>query len=537
MKNLHTLHHFAAAAIFAMSLPVVAAIQLSPVVTVGITTPTFVVHAGDVSNRLFIVQQNGIVLVLHPSASLSSQFLDIRSKVLAGGERGLLGLAFHPQYASNGRFFVYYTRAGDGAIVIAEYGVSGNPDVANVAEKILLTIPHPTNANHNGGMIAFGGDGYLYIGVGDGGSANDPPNNAQNINALLGKILRIDVDRSDPAAGTPYAAPLDNPYVGIDGRDEIYSIGWRNPWRFSFDRLTKQQWVADVGQGTREEVDTPVVKGANYGWRTYEGTACTNNNPGQCDAIRFIPPVFEYLHTAGRCSITGGYVYRGTRNTVFPGTYIYGDYCTGEIFGWDGSTQTLLLDTNLAISSFGEDEEGELYVVDLNGAIWKIDGVGNTIARVIEYYHPAFNHYFITANRDEIAMLDNATFSGWVRTGLYFNVYSSSVTATVPVCRFFSTAFAPKSSHFYTSDARECSIVKSNPDWQFEGEVFNIALPAFDTDECPFGSLQIFRLYNNGDGGAPNHRYTTEGFIRDSMLDQGWIPEGAGVGVIGCAPL
>ena len=163
--------------------------------------------------------------------------------------------------------------------------------------------------------------------------------------------------------------------------------------------------------------------------------------------------------------------------------------------------------------------------------------MGNAIGRAIEYYHPAFNHYFISANRDEIAMLDNGTFSGWVRTGLYFNVYASNVTAAVPVCRFFSTAFGPKSSHFYTSDAPECAIVKGNPNWQFEGEVFNIAPPFHDSDECPLGSLQIYRMYNDGEGGAPNHRYTVERSVRDSMHSQGWLPEGVGAGVIGCAPL
>src|SRR6185369_7462661 len=168
---------------------------------------------------------------------------------------------------------VHYTRH-DATNVVAEYRVSADPNGAKATGATLHRISHPINANHNGGMLAFGPDGYLYIGVGDGGSANDPPGNAQNINVLLGKILRIDVDRPDPAAGTSYSSPPDNPYVGVAGRDEIFSIGWRNPWRFSFDRLTRQQWVADVGQNAREEVDTPVVKGANYGWRTYEGTAC-----------------------------------------------------------------------------------------------------------------------------------------------------------------------------------------------------------------------------------------------------------------------
>src|SRR4029079_11192655 len=199
-------------------------------------SPVFVTHAGDGSNRLFIVEQGGVVRVAQPGTRTGSVFLDIRAKVTAGGEQGLLGLAFHPGYAANGRFFVYYTRSGDGSIVVSAFTVSGNPNVANAAETILLTIPHSEFPNHNGGMMAFGPDGYLYMGVGDGGSGNDPPNNAQNINVLLGKILRIDVDHPDPVAQTLYSAPSGNPFRGATaGRDEIFALGMRNPWRFSFD--------------------------------------------------------------------------------------------------------------------------------------------------------------------------------------------------------------------------------------------------------------------------------------------------------------
>jgi hypothetical protein len=189
---------------------------------------------------------------------------------------------------------------------------------------------------------------------------------------LLGKILRIDIDHADPIALTPYSSPSDNPYVGMPGRDEIFSIGWRNPWRFSFDRSTHQQWVGDVGQGSREEVDTPIAKGGNYGWRVYEGTSCTNNDPTLCNPANYIFPIFEYAHSGSRCSITGGYVYRGTQGTLPPGTYVYGDYCTGEIFAWNGVSQSLLLDTAFNISSFGEDERGELYVVNLGGSVSRI---------------------------------------------------------------------------------------------------------------------------------------------------------------------
>ncbi|MEO8133369.1 MAG: PQQ-dependent sugar dehydrogenase [Betaproteobacteria bacterium] len=369
-----------------MSAPLLAAIGLTPVVSSGLSSPVFVDNAGDGSNRLFIVEQSGAIKVLQPGASVPTVFLNISSKITFSGERGLLGLAFHPNYATNGRFFVFYTGTGDGALVIAEYRVSADPNVASTAEAVLLTIPHPNNANHNGGMLAFGPDGYLYIGVGDGGSGNDPPNNAQNINMLLGKILRIDVDNSNPGNQTLYSSPADNPYFGtIPGRDEIFSIGWRNPWRFSFDRSPPHaQWVADVGQGAREEVDTPIVKGGNYGWRVYEGSICTGLDASLCNPANYLPPVFDYTHSGGRCSITGGYVYRGARGALPLGNYVFGDYCTGEIFAWDGSTQTLLLDTALSISSFGEDEQGELYVVNLGGSVSRINTLdpGNTFLDV-----------------------------------------------------------------------------------------------------------------------------------------------------------
>ncbi len=361
----------------AFSLPLLAQrSRLAPLRLVslvsGLTSPTFVTHAGDGSNRLFITEQRGLVRVWHPSRPTPTVFLDVRARVLAGGERGLLGLAFHPLYQSNGRLFLSYTRTGDGAIVVAAYDVSADPDIAVPTESVVLTIPHPTFGNPNGGMLAFGPGGYLFVGVGDGGAANDPPNNAQNINVLLGKILRIDVDHRDAAAHTPYSSPTGNPFVGRAGLDEIYAIGLRNPWRFSFDRVSGQQWVADVGQGAREEVNTPIVEGGNYGWRIYEGTACTNIDDTLCRTGNYIAPQFDYSHGNGRCSITGGYVYRGPLSTFSPGTYVYGDFCSGEIFAWNGRQQRILLDTDLDIASFGEDEEGELHVVDLGGVVGKL---------------------------------------------------------------------------------------------------------------------------------------------------------------------
>lgn len=357
----------------------IAPIRLLPYITSGLSSPLFVANAGDGTNRLFILQQGGVIRVVQPGSTASTVFLNISSRVSPPpfGERGLLGLAFHPDFENNRRFFVYYTRAGDGAIQIAEYQASiADPNIAETTEKIIISIPHPTFGNHNGGTVAFGPDGYLYAGPGDGGSGNDPNDNAQNINQLLGKIIRLDINNVSAQQIPQYNIPPDNPYFGIPGADEIYAIGMRNPYRFSFDRGgTGQLWAADVGQGSIEEVDI-ITLGGNYGWRVYEGTNCTGLDPTKCSngtaPIQHIPPIFQYGHTNGRCSVTGGYVYRGSQNNLPQGSYIYGDYCSGEIFLWHNGTQNLLLDTTRNIVGFGEDEIGELYMIGQGGTIERI---------------------------------------------------------------------------------------------------------------------------------------------------------------------
>jgi hypothetical protein len=364
-----------AIALLGLPAPLLAQFQLTPVAT-NLSNPVFAGNAGDGSQRLFIVEQDGIILVLQSGQSTPTIFLDIRTRIAAEGEQGLLGLAFHPQYAKNGRFFVFYTRVGDGAIVIAEYRLSADSNIADATEQVLLTIPHPIHTNHNGGMLAFGFDGYLYVGVGDGGGGNDEPNNAQNIDLLLGKILRVDIDR--PGPGTLYSSPPDNPFVNRPGRDEIFAFGFRNPWRFSFDRTTGEPWVGDVGQDEREEIDRSLVNGGNYGWRIYEGFRCTNLGPALCNPSDYVDPVFDYSHTRGRCSVTGGYVYRGWRGTLPAGVYVYGDFCSGEIFSTNGDTHAVLLYTATNISSFGEDEQGELYVVDRGGTVSRIESMPAT---------------------------------------------------------------------------------------------------------------------------------------------------------------
>ena len=345
-------------------------ITLQPFISSGLNQPVFLTNAHDGTDRRFIVEQPGRISVMRSGSSTRTVFLDITARVLCCGERGLLGLAFHPQFAANRRFFVDYTRRPDGATVIAEYQVSpSNPDVALTSETVLLMIPQPYE-NHNGGMVEFGPDGYLYIGMGDGGSGNDPQNRAQNPDELLGKILRIDVDA--PAGGLPYSSPPNNPFVNRSGRDEIFALGLRNPWRFSFDRATGQLYAGDVGQSAREEIDV-VTLGGNYGWRVVEGTLCTNLGPASCSTPGFIAPITEYVNgSAGRCSVTGGYVYRGSQQALPYGAYVFGDYCTGEIFMYNAGVQSRLVDTTLNITSFGEDEAGEIYVVGQGGSVFRI---------------------------------------------------------------------------------------------------------------------------------------------------------------------
>jgi len=324
-------------------------------------------HAGD--ERMFIVQQSGQIKILNPDGSINATpFLNISSIISSGGERGLLGLAFAPDYETSGRFYVDYTNTA-GNTVIARYTVSDNPDVANTDGTILLTIDQPFS-NHNGGNIKFGPDGYLWIAMGDGGSGGDPNGNGQNINALLGKILRIDV------SGDTYTSPPDNPFAGTDGADEIWSYGVRNPWKFSFDKETGDVWIADVGQSAIEEINhKPSTEGGlNYGWRCYEGNN-TYNTSGCASSDTMTFPVATYSHSGGRCSITGGYIYRGEMYPNLTGTYFYADYCSGEIgvFALGQPAEFVTEIPGTFITTFGEDVNGELYVAG-SGKIYKIIG-------------------------------------------------------------------------------------------------------------------------------------------------------------------
>ncbi len=362
--------------------PSAAQVKLTAVAS-GLSSPVFVTSPNDGTNRLFIVQKTGSIRIVQNGSLLPGAFFDISHWVTKGSEQGLLGLAFHPSFKTNRKFYVDYTDL-HGNTVVREYRASPtNPDhVASTSGRTILTIRQPY-ANHNGGMIAFGPDGYLYIGTGDGGSGGDPGNRAQSLNSLLGKILRIDINHT--STGRQYRVPSTNPYVGRAGLDEIWQRGLRNPWRFSFDSLQGNLWIGDVGQNRYEEVDRAVKstygpgRGYNWGWRMMEGFHCYNPSTG-CSAGKRMP-LLEYSHaTNGRCAITGGYVYRGTAIPSLRGWYVFGDYCSGEVLAVSNVASTRPVPVTLfgtgsgrQVSAFGQDTAGNLYVVDLRGTVSRID--------------------------------------------------------------------------------------------------------------------------------------------------------------------
>lgn len=336
-------------------------------VVANLTQPVHIAHAGDGSQRLFIVEQPGRIRIFEDGVLLEASFLDIVDRVSCCGERGLLSVAFPPEYTQAGHFYVNYTNLL-GSTHISRFQVTANPNLADPAsEEVLLVVEQPY-ANHNGGQLAFGPDGYLYAGMGDGGSAGDPLNHAQNPGSLLGKMLRLDVE----SGISPYAIPAGNPYTQTAGyRGEIWAMGLRNPWRFSFDQLTGDLYTADVGQALWEEINyqpADSAGGENYGWRLMEGSHCYD--PLNCDPTGLALPVAEYAHADGNCSITGGFVYRGALYPRMAGVYFSGDYCTGSIWGlrpageaWEYALLTQA-PFDGRIASFGEDEAGSIYVTN-----------------------------------------------------------------------------------------------------------------------------------------------------------------------------
>lgn len=339
----------------------------------GFVSPVEITNAGD--SRLFVVQKGGLIRILNADGTVNATpFLNLSSLVTTNSERGLLGLAFHPNYATNGYFFVNYTNLA-GNTVIARYTVSAaNPNIANTNETVLMTITQPFS-NHNGGTLKFGSDGYLYIGMGDGGSGGDPGNRAQNINENLGKMLRIDVNV--PTAPF-YASPSSNPYVGVAGNDEIWAVGLRNPWKFSFNRLNGDLWIADVGQDAIEEINKVVSplpnSGINFGWRCYEGNS-TYNASGCASSSTMSFPFVQYARFGGACSVTGGYYYSGTAYPNFQNKYFFTDYCDNKIRMVDNAgviTTTASFSGNNFVT-FGEDVNGELYIAGItSGTVYKI---------------------------------------------------------------------------------------------------------------------------------------------------------------------
>jgi len=377
-------------------------------VAAGLARPVHVTHAGDGSGRIFIVEQHGRILILDDDGS-TTPFLDINERVASpaaggGNEQGLLSVAFPPGFAEKGYFYVYYTMR-DGDNVVSRFSLADDPNLANPeSEEQIIVLPHPQYTNHNGGQLAFGPDGYLYIATGDGGGGGDPLDNAQDPASLNGKLLRIDVEmeslrtkRSKPYARSSsqkyncylpmvttdkaYTIPADNPFIDDpDFRPEIWAFGLRNPWRFSFDRQTGDVYIADVGQNRWEEINFQPANspgGENYGWNIMEGEECYAAD--SCDTEGLTMPVHVYpIFSSSDCSITGGFVYRGEQYPELDGLYIYGDFCSGRIWGMrqdDGEWQTgLLTNTDFRISSFGEDELGEVYVADMTGgSVYRID--------------------------------------------------------------------------------------------------------------------------------------------------------------------
>jgi hypothetical protein len=348
-------------------------LALSTVVT-GLDSPVFLTApAGD--RRQFIVERGGRIRIRDNGAMRAIPFLDISGRVSTAGEGGLLSMAFHPQYAANGQYFIYFTdNAGD--IVVERRTVSANPNLSDPTSALeIIRIAHPTFSNHYGGLLAIGADGHLYLGTGDGGGEGDPQRNAQNLDSLLGKLLRLDIGAA--TAGAPYAIPAGNPYAGqIGRRGEIWAYGLRNPWRYAFDGA--QLYVADVGQQLREEVDiSPAAAGGlNYGWNLMEGSLCYNALT--CSSAGLVLPAFEYDHSGGGCSITGGYVYRGAALPELAGRYFYSDYCAGFLksFVASGAGVGEQIDWAVAkvgaVVSFGRDADGELYLIGANGTIYQI---------------------------------------------------------------------------------------------------------------------------------------------------------------------
>jgi len=539
------MHRHAPIALFLLlvhaALAGAAPLPLSPYVT-GLSAPTEIVNAGDGSGRLFVLEKSGRIRVVKNGALLATPMLDIESLVMNGDERGLLGLAFHPRFATTRYLYVNYTRVPDGATVVERYTVPvETPDVADPdSVQPLLVIAQPY-ANHNGGAVRFGRDGYLYVGMGDGGSGNDPQNRAQDPQNLLGKILRLDVD-----GGTPYAIPPGNMFASAnDGRREIWAMGVRNPWRLTFDARNGDLFIGDVGQDQREEVDFAAFGTAppNFGWRVMEGTRCTTLGGGPpCNAPAYTLPVAEYTHDDG-CSVTGGEIYFGGAVAGSGARYLFADFCSGKTWTISappsGAAKVEVGTTGFNASSFGRDEWGEVYLADLGGGRVMRLGAATTpgTVPVVEFYRAAVDHYFVTVDPLEVAGLDNGTKGGWARTGLGFRAWTSAVDGAIAICRFYLPP-GYGDSHFFSADPAECARVQAeHPPFVLESTAaMFLKSPDPSSGACADPQTQpVYRVWNRRPD--TNHRYTTSAAVRDQMVAAGGVAEGYGPNAVAmCAP-
>ncbi len=491
----------------------------------GFASPVGITHAADGTGRLFVVEQGGRIRLVKNGVVQTAPFLNISTRISTGGERGLLGLAFPHDYARKGHFYVNYTNTAGNTVISRFRQSAADPDAADPAsEQIILTVGQPFD-NHNGGQLAFSQrDRLLYVGMGDGGSGGDPGNRAQNPAELLGKILRLDTETGRPYT---YTAPATNPFISTAGfRPEIWALGVRNPWRFSFDRLTADLYMADVGQGSWEEVNFQAASsngGENYGWRIMEGTHCFN--PPGCSVFGLTLPVLEYGHGAGDCSVTGGYVYRAGAFPRMQGLYIYGDFCSGRIWAlrrenavWQN---TLLLDTSLQISAFGEDESGALYVAGYGtGQIYPLVDAGQTPVATptptpveIKFSSPTF-----TTNEQGGAASIGVTRSGDTSNEIFVDYATADGTATARgdyTAARGTLRFAPGETQ------KTFTVLVSNDDTQEANEVFNVTLGNLvgngTLEAIPSRTVTI--TDNDAATSATNPLDRSDFFVRQHYLD------------------
>ena len=484
-------------------------LRYEPVIR-SLTNPVDIVNANDGNHRLFVVQKDGLIKVFDSTYQYIGDFLNVQG-ITTQGERGLLSLVFHPEYKKNGSFFIYYTNA-QGNIEVSAYKVSSNLNEADPAsKKIIITIPHPNASNHNGGKLQFGPDGYLYFATGDGGGGGDPFNNAQNGNSLLGKMIRIDIDNSTPPLN--YRIPMDNPFIADPLiADEIWALGLRNPFRWSFDRLTGDMWIADVGQNAREEINYVKAgqhKGLNYGWRCYEGKFTYNTN--NCQPIsHYKVPVFDYPHSDidGGFSVTGGFVYRGAEYPSLNGHYIFADFVSGNHWTIKDSAnqvQTTKLEGNLPINiaGFGETETGALHACSLSdGIVYKIVVVTDVIYQLLNFTGIGNNNiaslswttveqnllqFEIEGSSDSVHFQQNAIVPAKNRTGN--NLYSYSEPFTGDKI-FYRLRVLSKNGKWDYSNTISVRNQQSDDTFIFPSIISNHIMSCFIT-----GNFEVFQLF------------------------------------------